>query len=98
MQRTQRVSSSLGPSPSSELHCLAATTAWQVKQFAWLTSSVPGKSIDPELGYDYGEALKAPLSQATVLALRDRLASGNYPRRKVRRLDRALVELSDEGQ
>lgn len=34
-------------------------------------------------GYDYGEAVNAPLSEATITALAARLASGDYPVRRV---------------
>jgi hypothetical protein len=34
---------------------------------------------------DYGEQIREPLSPETVAALRGKLASGDYPRRKVKR-------------
>lgn len=43
------------------------------------------KLADQEaLGYDYGEAVNAPLDQDTIDALNEKLASGDYPRRKVK--------------
>lgn len=38
---------------------------------------------DHGMGYDYGAMVNAPLSEATIAALRDRLASGDYPVRRV---------------
>lgn len=46
----------------------------------------------------YGEAVNAPLSQATVDALNEKLASGDYPRRTVRPLAEPLSELHETSQ
>lgn len=42
------------------------------------------EALRDALGYDYGEAVNAPMSEATIAALAAKLASGDYPVRKVR--------------
>lgn len=58
-----------------------------------LTEAQAGELVDhlldliepePELGYDYGRAVNAPLSQPTIDALNKQLASGNFPSRRVK--------------
>lgn len=40
--------------------------------------------VEPDVGYDYGEAVNAPLSEGTVAALNARLTAGDVPVRRVR--------------
>lgn len=79
MQTTQ--STGLRSNGAQQTMLPAASTSHSVKPFAWITSA--DLAADPDRRY--AEAVNAPLSRATVVALRDRLKSGNYPRRKVRK-------------
>ena len=61
------------------------STAGKVKVQAPLTSSDLKVVASGDSDHYYRDAVNAPVSVAAILALRDRLKSGEVPRRKVRK-------------